>query len=92
MQAYVYKSQRKADTFVYLAARDDFESLPEPLRAQLGALAFVLEVALTPDRRLARGNAEEVRRNLAERGFHLQLPPPLLPMQAPPGPTGCDHG
>ena len=24
MHAYVYKSQRKADTFVYLAARDDF--------------------------------------------------------------------
>lgn len=92
MQAYVYKSQRKADTFVYLAARDDFEPLPEPLRAQLGALAFVLEVALTPERRLARDNAEEVRRNLAERGFHLQLPPTLQPLQAPPGPTGCDHG
>ena len=37
MQAYVYKSQRKADTYVYLAARDDFARLPEPLRAQLGA-------------------------------------------------------
>ncbi|MET0815423.1 MAG: YcgL domain-containing protein, partial [Pseudoxanthomonas sp.] len=28
MQAYVYKSQRKNDTFVYLAARDDFERIP----------------------------------------------------------------
>ncbi len=92
MQAYVYKSLRKADTFVYLAARDDFEPLPDSLRAQLGALSFVLEVALTPERTLARGNAEEVRRNLAARGFHLQLPPPLLPVHAPPGPTGCDHG
>ena len=25
MQAFVYKSQRKADTYVYLAVRDDFE-------------------------------------------------------------------
>ena len=32
MQAYVYKSQRKSDTFVYLAARDDFERIPESLR------------------------------------------------------------
>ena len=39
MQAYVYKSQRKADTFVYLAARDDFERIPDSLRAPLGELA-----------------------------------------------------
>ncbi len=76
MQAYVYKSQRKDDTFVYLATRDDFEQIPEPLRVQLGPLAFVLEVALTPERKLARGNAEEVRRQLAAQGFHIQFPPP----------------
>lgn len=76
MQAYVYKSQRKADTFVYLAVRDDFEQIPEPLRVQLGPLAFVLEVALTSERRLARGNAEEVRQQLATQGFHIQFPPP----------------
>lgn len=60
MHAYVYKSQRKADTYVYLAARDDFARLPEPLRDQLGPLAFVLDVALTPERRLAR-EGEEAR-------------------------------
>lgn len=75
MHAYVYKSQRKADTYVYLAARDDFTRLPEPLRTQLGPLAFVLDVALTPERRLARENPEEVKQNLALRGFHLQFPP-----------------
>ena len=75
MQAYVYKSLRKADTYVYLAARDDFARLPEPLRTQLGSLQFVLEVALTPERRLAREDAAVVRENLAVRGFHLQFPP-----------------
>ncbi len=75
MQAYVYKSQRKADTYVYLAARDDFTRLPEPLRIRLGALQFVLDVALTPERRLVRGDAAAVRENLVLRGFHLQLPP-----------------
>jgi uncharacterized protein len=77
MHAYVYKSQRKADTYVYLAQRDGFERLPEPLRTQLGALHFVLDLALTPGRTLARENPEEVRRNLAARGFHLQFPPSL---------------
>lgn len=75
MQAYVYKSQRKADTFVYLAKRDDFALVPEPLRTQLGDLSFVLEVALTPDRKLAREDTTVVRENLSARGFHIQFPP-----------------
>jgi uncharacterized protein YcgL (UPF0745 family) len=75
MQAYVYKSLRKADTYVYLSARDDFARLPEPLRTQLGNLQFVLEVALTAERKLAREDAAVVRENLAARGFHLQFPP-----------------
>lgn len=79
MQAYVYRSQRKADTYVYLAAREDFACLPEPLRTQLGPLGFVLEVALTPDRKLAREDAAVVRGNLAARGFHVQFPPQPLP-------------
>ena len=52
MLAFVYKSLKKADTYLYLATRDDFGCLPEPLRAQLGSLQFVLEVALTPERPL----------------------------------------
>ena len=75
MHAYVYKSQRRADTYVYLAARDDFERLPAALRERLGPFQFVLDVALTPERKLARGNADEVRANLALHGFHLQFPP-----------------
>ena len=81
MQAYVYKSQRKADTFVYLAARDDFERIPESLRTPLGELIFVLEVALTPERKLARENTETVRQNLASRGYHLQFPPQIFDLQ-----------
>ncbi|MGO1069964.1 YcgL domain-containing protein [Lysobacter sp. CA199] len=79
MQAYVYKSLRKADTYVYLSARDDFQRLPDLMREQLGSLQFVLEVELTPQRKLARADAEQVRRNLRAHGFHLQFPPALLP-------------
>jgi uncharacterized protein YcgL (UPF0745 family) len=75
MHAYVYKSLRKHDTYVFLAARDDFTRLPEPVRAQLGPLQFVLDVVLTPGRRLAYSDADTVRENLVARGFHLQLPP-----------------
>ncbi len=82
MHAYVYKSTRKADTYIYLAQRDEGARLPEALRTQLGPLQFVLDVELTPQRKLARENPEEVIANLADRGFHLQMPQdsPLDPM------------
>lgn len=74
MQAFVYKSLRKPDTYLYLRERDAFGLLPEPVLAPLGTLAFVMELALTPGRKLARVDVEVVRTNLAERGFHLQFP------------------
>ena len=77
MHAFVYKSLKKADTYVYLAARDGFARLPEPLRAQLGNLQFVLDVELTPQRKLAREDVAVVREHLAARGFHLQFPPAI---------------
>lgn len=75
MLAHVYKSLKRADTYVYLAGREDFGRIPEPLRTQLGQLQFVLEVDLAPGRKLAREDAGVVRENLATRGFHLQFPP-----------------
>jgi uncharacterized protein YcgL (UPF0745 family) len=78
VQAYVYKSLRKADTYVYLGARDDFARLPEPLRSQLGNLQFVLEMTLTPERKLARADVAVVLANLQQIGYHLQAPPTVL--------------
>lgn len=75
MHAYVYKSLARADTYLYLAARDEFARVPEPLRTRLGGLDFVLDVDLAPGRKLAREDVATVMENLAARGFHLQFPP-----------------
>lgn len=75
MIAFVYKSLRKDETYLYLRERDAFDALPEPLRVQLGTLEFVLEVDLSPPRRLARADAVAVRAGLAGDGYFLQLPP-----------------
>ncbi len=77
MLAYVYKSLKKADTYLYLAGRDDFTRLPEPLRLQLGGLQFVLEVDLNPERKLAQADPRVVMENLVTRGFHVQFPPTM---------------
>jgi uncharacterized protein len=77
MQCFVYKSLRRAETYVYLRTADAFEMLPEPIAEQLGNLAFVIEIDLSPQRKLARENVEEVMNNLVAQGYHLQFPPPV---------------
>ena len=74
MHAYVYKSLRKPDTYLYLRDKDAFDQVPEAIRAPLGKLAFVLAVHLAEDRSLARVDIRVVRSNLNERGFYLQCP------------------
>jgi uncharacterized protein len=76
MQCFVYKSLRRAETYVYLRSADAIEMLPEPIAEQLGSLAFVIEIELSPQRKLARENVEEVMNNLVAQGYHLQFPPP----------------
>lgn len=75
MKAHVYKSARRADTYVYLRERDAHGLLPAALADRLGALEFVLEVDLVPGRKLARADADAVRESLAAHGYHVQLPP-----------------
>ncbi len=78
MQAYVYKSRRNADTYVFLAAREGFERMPDAVRARLGDLDFILELTLDAGRRLAQSDPERVRANLLAHGFHVQFPPPVI--------------
>lgn len=75
MQAHVYKSLRKPDTYLYLREKDAFMLVPESVRVPLGELEFVLSVDLVPGRKLARVDANTVLANLATVGFHLQGPP-----------------
>lgn len=75
MQCYVYRSNRKPDTYLYLPRKDDFEEVPEPLMQVFGAPEFSLEFELTPQRKLAQEDPEMVLQNLKDQGFHLQMPP-----------------
>lgn len=78
MHVFIYRCARRADTYLYLARREDFEAVPAPVRERLGAFVAVMELELTPERKLARADATVVLNNLAERGFYLQAPPSTL--------------
>lgn len=78
MLAFVYKSLRKPDTYLYLREKDAFALVPDPIRVPLGQLVLVLQVDLQEGRRLAREDSAVVRRNLVALGFHLQRPETVL--------------
>jgi uncharacterized protein YcgL (UPF0745 family) len=75
MLCFVYKSLKKSDTYLYVKNKDDFTNLPEALRNMLGKLEFVMEVDLTQREKLARVDSEQLRQQLEQQGFYLQLPP-----------------
>lgn len=78
MLAYVYKSLRKPDTYLYLREKDAFLLVPDAIRSPLGQLVFVLQVDIQEGRRLAREDSAVVRKNLVALGFHLQRPETVL--------------
>jgi uncharacterized protein YcgL (UPF0745 family) len=83
MHCLVYKSSRKDETYLFVPGREagaenpeaDLSRVPGGLLEHLGTLVFVMELELTPQRKLARANVEDVRENVISRGYYLQLPP-----------------
>ncbi|MBV1906449.1 MAG: YcgL domain-containing protein [Pseudomonadales bacterium] len=71
----VYKGERIADTYLYVAISDDLERVPEALKDKMGELSLVIEIDLEPGRRLARVEGKVVLDAIDELGYYLQLPP-----------------
>ncbi|MFQ6022273.1 MAG: YcgL domain-containing protein [Acidiferrobacterales bacterium] len=79
MKCAIYKSYRRVDTYLYVEEENDFTRVPKTLLALLGKLGFVMTLELTPERTLAQADPKEVRRQLKEQGYYLQLPPGDFP-------------
>jgi uncharacterized protein YcgL (UPF0745 family) len=70
----VYKSRRRADTYLYVEAENDFRRVPQALLRMLGTLELVVTLELDGRRTLAQADPQEVQRQLLEKGYYLQLP------------------
>lgn len=79
LPCWIYKSPRKDEMYLYLAEEEGFDPVPEALMERFGRPVFVMELELHEDRTLAREDVKQVMNNLAEVGFHLQMPPVLVP-------------
>jgi hypothetical protein len=78
-QCWIYKSRRKDEMYLYLAEEDAFDAAPPALLERFGEPVLVMELDLHEGRTLAREDVKKVMQNLAQRGYHLQMPPVLAP-------------
>jgi uncharacterized protein YcgL (UPF0745 family) len=72
----IYKSSKKSDTYLYVAKKDDFSSIPKALMATFGQPILVMPLLLKEGRELAQVDIERVKEALNQQGYFLQLPPP----------------
>ena len=75
MKCSVIRSSVKDFTYIYLLAGHDYDDLPVSLKKIFGEPEFVMDLELTPDRKLAYEDVNRVLQNLSEQGYHLQMPP-----------------
>jgi len=75
MQCWIYKGKKRAETYLYLGAQDDTDSVPDDLLKAMGPLELVMELDLSGPKHLARANPKEVSEQIQARGYYLQLPP-----------------
>lgn len=71
----IYRCDRQQEMYLYLRADVHPETLPEALRRLTGKLTPAMELALSPERKLARVDVALVLEKLAEQGYYLQMPP-----------------
>lgn len=73
----IYKSAKKDQTYLFIKQRDDFSDVPEPLLERFGTPVLVTIINLDTKDKLAMSDINKVRAALKEKGFYLQLPPPV---------------
>lgn len=71
----VYRSSRKADTYLYVAERDDFSKVPSALLKQFGKPLFVMMVIVSKREKIAGIHRDDFNEKMQSEGFYLQLPP-----------------
>lgn len=72
----VYKSSKKAQTYLFINKRDDFSDVPEALMKMFGTPVMVTVLNLATKTKLGFADLDKVKENLSSQGYYLQLTPP----------------
>lgn len=79
MKCIIFRCSRKEEMYLYLPYEEDEEKLLNDLSEDLlkltGSLEKVMDLELTPERKLARAKTVDVIASLTEKSYYLQMPP-----------------
>ncbi len=75
MKCTVYRSNKKLGAYVYCTEAVTPDKLPDELKTLLGACESVMTLDLAIRDKLGREDIAQVRLNLKDQGYHLQMPP-----------------
>lgn len=75
LTVWIYKGARRAETYLYVPEKNNFQRVPQDLLDALGTLELVMELELDEERRLARVDAKEIMKGVSRVGYFLQLAP-----------------
>ena len=71
----VFRSDKKEGMYLYVPKAASMADLPEALMTTFGEPGHVMDLLLTPERKLARANVQDVLAALNAPGYYLQMPP-----------------
>ena len=77
MNCQVFRSNKKDETYLFLATRQSFDELPDDLRVMFGEPVFVMDLEISRESKLARAETKNVLESLDRLGYFLQLPPKI---------------
>ncbi|EMP55553.1 hypothetical protein MSNKSG1_06768 [Marinobacter santoriniensis NKSG1] len=69
----VFRSSRKADTYIFVRRGQKWDDLPEGLRGIFGQPVHAMDLLLIPEKKLARTTGKQVLEAIEEKDFFLQL-------------------
>jgi len=79
LRCWIYRSSKRDEMYLYLVEEQGFDTVPEALIRMFGQPVRVMELKLSLARPLAREDVAQVLHNLRTQGFHLQMPPGIVP-------------
>ncbi|MCL1073196.1 YcgL domain-containing protein [Shewanella dokdonensis] len=74
----VYKSSRKADTYLFIRQKDKFDDVPSALLEVFGPPQLVMLLPIEKRQHLGLADITKVKAELTQNGYYLQLPPPQV--------------
>lgn len=74
MQTYIYRSEKKADCYIYLAKPKEAFELPAAVTKILGDLTLVMEIDIHEGSKLAQVKPQQVLESMQQQGFYIQMP------------------